>query len=76
MGFLDKLLGRAKHGSRAQSSREKKDPFRELMAEYDMVFGNPQKRLAILQKAAKIAKAGAEELEVNARLLDLKQRGW
>jgi hypothetical protein len=74
-GFLYFLVRWAKHCSRAEFSREKKDTFRELMGEYDMAFGNPQKRLAILQKAAKIAKSDSEKLEVNARLLDLKQRG-
>lgn len=60
---------------RKDSIHEKKDPFRELMKEYDRTFFNPQERFAILQKAARIAKDDGQKLEVNARLLELRERG-
>ena len=51
----------------------KKKSFEELLKEYDEAFGNPQKRLEILKKAAKIAKDDKEKLIVNAYWLQFKQ---
>lgn len=51
----------------------KKKSFDELMEEYNKAFGNPQKKLKILQQAAKIAKDDKEKLIINAKWLQLKQ---
>jgi len=47
LGFLDFLRGKS---------------FDELMAEYEKAYGDPQRRLKILQEAAKVAKTDVEKL--------------
>jgi hypothetical protein len=52
----------------------KKKSFDELMEEHSKIYyGDFQKRLEILKKAAKIAKDDREKLIVNAEWLQLKE---
>jgi uncharacterized protein YcgL (UPF0745 family) len=51
----------------------KKKSFDELIEEYEQAFGDPQKRLKLLQQAIKVAKTDEEKLMANSYWLQLKQ---
>jgi uncharacterized protein YcgL (UPF0745 family) len=51
----------------------KKKSFDELIEEYEQAFGDPQRRLKLLQQAIKVAKTDEEKLTANSYWLQLKQ---